>query len=114
MHLFTRKCPASNCCISSPRTGLFGKETATVSSGGEDHRTGYCAPQSDKTRGDVVRQLKLYLQDNGNNPGGGGAAMAVCTLVHWNPAVRDMRTHISKWIMETIKEAYIRADRQYG
>ena len=36
-------------------------------------------------------------------------------FVHWNPAVRDiMRTHISKWIMETIKEAYTWADRQYG
>ena len=32
--------------------------------------------------------------------------------VHWNRNIRDiMRSHISRWIVETVKEAYTRADR---
>ena len=39
-----------------------------------------------------VRQLKLY----------------------WNRNIKDiMRSHISRWIMETVKEAYTQADREY-
>ena len=34
--------------------------------------------------------------------------------VHWNRNIRDiMRSHISQWIVETVKEAYTQADRQY-
>ena len=39
-----------------------------------------------------VRQLKLY----------------------WNRNIKDItRSHISRWIMETVKEAYTQADREY-
>ena len=36
------------------------------------------------------------------------------TFVHWNRNIRDiMRNHISRWIVETVKEAYTQADREY-
>ena len=35
-------------------------------------------------------------------------------FIHWNRSIRDiMRSHISRWIVETVKEAYTQADRQY-
>ena len=35
-------------------------------------------------------------------------------FIHWNSNIRDiMRSHISRWIVETVKEAYTQADRQY-
>ena len=35
-------------------------------------------------------------------------------FIHWNRNIRDiMRSHISRWIVETVKEAYTQADRQY-
>ena len=35
-------------------------------------------------------------------------------FVHWNCNIRDiMRSHISRWIVETVKEAYTQADRVY-
>ena len=46
----------------------------------------------------------------GKNPGGGRQRM----FIHWNRSIRDiMRSHISRWIVETVKEAYTQADRQY-
>ena len=34
-------------------------------------------------------------------------------FIHWNRNLRDiMRSHISRWIMETVKEAYTRAERE--
>ena len=35
-------------------------------------------------------------------------------FVHWKRNIRDiMRSHISRWILETVKEAYTQADRDY-
>ena len=43
--------------------------------------------------------------------GGGGRQRM---FIHWNRNIRDiMRSHISRWIAETVKEAYTQADRQY-
>ena len=56
-----------------------------------------------------VRQLKLYIPDS-ERISGGRQRM----FIHWNRSIRDiMRSHISRWIMETVKEAYTQADRQY-
>ena len=56
-----------------------------------------------------VRQLKLYLRDSERIRGGRQRM-----FVHWNRNIRDiMRSHISRWIMETVKEAYIQADREF-
>ena len=43
------------------------------------------------------------------NPGGDQRM-----FVHWNRNIRDiMRSHISRWIVETVKEAYTQADREF-
>ena len=56
-----------------------------------------------------VRQLKLYIWDSERIRGGRQRM-----FIHWNRSIRDiMRSHISRWIVETIKEAYTQADRQY-
>ena len=60
-----------------------------------------------------VRQLKLYIRDSENIRGGGGVGRQRM-FIHWNRSIRDiMRSHISRWIMETVKEAYTQADRQF-
>ena len=54
-----------------------------------------------------VRQLKLYLRDSEQIWGGQQRL-----FIHWNRTIRDiMRSQISRWIVETVKEAYTRADR---
>ena len=56
-----------------------------------------------------VRQLKLYIRDSERIRGGRQQM-----FIHWNRSIRDiMRSHISRWIVETDKEAYTQADRQY-
>ena len=56
-----------------------------------------------------VRQLKLYIWDSERIRGGRQRM-----FIHWNCNIRDiMRSHISRWIMETVKEAYAQADREY-
>ena len=56
-----------------------------------------------------VRQLNLYLRDSERIRGG-----CQRMFIHWNRNIRDiMRSHISRWIMETVKEAYTRAEREY-
>ena len=32
------------------------------------------------------------------------------SIVHWDPTIDDMKTCISKWIVEVVKDAYFRAD----
>ena len=55
-----------------------------------------------------VRQLKLYLRDSERIRG------RQRIFVHWNRNIRDiMRSHISRWIVETVKEAYTQADREF-
>ena len=54
-----------------------------------------------------VRQLKLYIRDSERIRGGRQRM-----FIHWNRSIRDiMRSHISRWIVETVKEAYTQADR---
>ena len=56
-----------------------------------------------------VRQLKLYIRDSESIRGGRQQM-----FLHWNRSIRDiMRSHISRWIVETVKEAYTQADRQF-
>ena len=56
-----------------------------------------------------VRQLKLYIRDSERIRGGRQRM-----FIHWNRSIRDiMRSQISRWIVETVKEAYTQADRQY-
>ena len=56
-----------------------------------------------------VRQLKLYIRDSERIRGGRQSM-----FIHWNRNIRDiMRSHISRWIVETVKEAYTQADREY-
>ena len=56
-----------------------------------------------------VRQLKLYIRDSERIRGGRQRM-----FIHWNHNIRDIiRSHISRWIVETVKEAYTEADRQY-
>ena len=58
-----------------------------------------------------VRQLKLYIRDSQRI---WGAVSSRWLFIHWNRSIRDiMRSHISRWIVETVKEAYTQADRQY-
>ena len=54
-------------------------------------------------------ELKLYIRDSERIRGGRQRM-----FIHWNCSIRDiMRSHISRWIVETVKEAYTQADRQY-
>jgi len=57
-----------------------------------------------------VRQLKLYIRDTERIRGGRQRL-----FLHWNTAVKDiMASHISRWIVLAVKEAYIRAEKDYG
>ena len=56
-----------------------------------------------------VRQLKLCIRDSERIRGGRQRM-----FLHLNRNIRDiMRSHISRWIVETVKEAYTQADREY-
>ena len=56
-----------------------------------------------------VRQLKLYIRDSERIRGGRQRM-----FIHCNGNIRDiMRSHMSRWIVETVKEAYTQADREY-
>ena len=49
-----------------------------------------------------VRQLKLYIRDSERIRGGRQRM-----FIHWNRSIRDiMSSHISRWIVETVKETY--------
>ena len=52
----------------------------------------------------TVRQLKLYLWESG-----GADNCSFIGTATWD----IMRSHISRWIVETVKEAYSQADRKY-
>ena len=56
-----------------------------------------------------VRQLQLYLRDTERIRGG-----RTRLLLHWDPLIDDIqRTHVSRWLVEVVKEAYTRADLEY-
>ena len=53
-----------------------------------------------------VRQVSLYLRDTAQIRGGRQRL-----LLHWDTDIEDIsRAHVSRWIVETVKEAYDRAD----
>ena len=57
-----------------------------------------------------VKTVETLLTGLRKNPGGGRQRM----FVHWNCNIRDiMRSHISRWMVETVKEAYTQADQEY-
>ena len=56
-----------------------------------------------------VRQLKLFIRDSERIRGD-----CQRMFIHWNCNIREiMRSHISRWIVETVKEANTQADREY-
>ena len=76
-----------------------------------DIHSGYCTSQSVRTVKDAVSGQTTQALPTGYGKDPGGRQRL---FIHWNRAIRDiMRSHISKWIVETVKEAYTRADRHY-
>ena len=105
-----RSHPATTCGISFAGTWFPCKES-NVTGSGVDHRTGiaHLNPSEAERMLCPVRQLKLYIRDS-ERIWGGRQRM----FVHWNLNIRDiMRCHISRWIVENVKEAYTQADRYY-
>ena len=106
-----RKHSTSTCGISTSGTWLPGEESATDAGPWMDHGTWDCPLESDGTGGNVMSHAAAEALHTGlwKNPGG-PARM----FIHWNRSIRDiMRSHISRWIVETVKEAYTQADCQY-
>ena len=100
-----RKHSTSTCGISTSGTWLPGEESAVPG-------IAHLNPTEPERMLCPVRQLKLYIRDSERIGGGGGGGQRM--FIHWNRSIRDiMRSHISRWIVETVKEAYTQADRQY-
>ena len=99
------------CGISTSGTWLPGEESASDAGPWVDHGTRDCPLESDGTGENAMfRETVEALHTGlGKNPGGRQRM-----FIHWNRSIRDiMRSPISRWIMETVKEAYTQADRQY-
>ena len=108
MCVFIGKHPAPTGGISLARTWVSCQESATVAGSGVDLRTGYSPSQPVRSGKDALpcQAIKAISTGLGTNPGG--------MFIHWNCNIRDiMRSHISRWIVETVKEAYTRAERVY-
>ena len=106
-----RKHSTSTCGISTSGTWLPGEESATDAGPWMDHGTGDCSLESDGIGANVMSRstTEALYPGLGKNPGGRQRIN-----IHWNRSIRDiMRSHISRWIVETVKEAYTQADRQY-
>ena len=104
-----RKLSTSTCGISTSGTWLPGEESANDAGPWMDHGTWDCSLEPERMLY-PVRQLKLYIQDSEIIQGGWRQRM----FIHWNRSIREiMRSHISRWIVETVKETYTQADRQY-
>ena len=110
MCVWKRKCPVpTGVLVIGSR--IFGQEPTSVPSSRMDIHSGYCTSQSVRTIKDAVsgQTTQALPMGYGKDPGGRQRL-----FIHWNRAIRDiMRSHISKWIVETVKEAYTRADRDY-
>ena len=111
-----RKHPTTACGISFAGTQFPWEESTTITGSGVDYCTRDCPSQpvrsgEDAVSGQTVKALPMGL---GKSPGGGGGGGVNGCLFHWNRNIRDiMRNHISRWIVETVKEAYTQADREY-
>ena len=109
-----RKRSTPTCGISTSGTWLPGEESAS-DAGPPEWITvpgiAHLNPTEPEKMLCPVRQLKLYIRDSERIRGRGGRQRM---FIHWNRSIRDiMRSHISRWIVETVKEAYTQADRQY-
>ena len=61
-----------------------------------------------------MRQLQLYLRDTETERIRGGGGGGTRLLLHWDPLIDDIqRTHVSRWLVEVVQEAYTRADLEY-
>ena len=112
MHFHQRWCPRSE--ITQAVTGSrFSSEKSTpLASSLVHHYTRDRSSQSTRARTAVVfRQASWTLHPGyeGNSGGGGGGRQRL--FVHWDESIIDISwAHISRWIVETIMEAYNRAD----
>ena len=113
--ILKRKYPAPKLVSLLPEAGFFGQEPATVTGSRMNHSPRYGSFQPGWTRENVmsVQTTQAISKGYRKNPGGGGGGGGHQRLsIHWNRAINGiMRSHISKWTVETVKEAYTRADR---
>ena len=95
--------PTTTCGISFAGTLFPSEESTTVTGSGVDYCTRDCPSQPVQSREDAVSsQIVKALPTH------------QWMFVHWNRHIRDiMRSHISWWIVETVKEAYTQADWDY-
>ena len=111
VYIRKRKYPVSESGFLVTGSRIFGQEQAAVTGFGMDHSPRYHSSQPGWTRENVLSGQTTQAISKGyrKNPGGGGGQRP---FIHWNRAIKDiMRSHISKWIDETVKKAYTRADR---
>ena len=107
-----RKHTATTCGISFAGTWFPSEESATDPGPWVDHRTGDCLVESDGSGENTVpcQTVETLLTGLRERIRGGRQRM----FVHWNRNIRDvMRSHISRWIVETVKEAYTQADGEF-
>ena len=92
-------------------TWLPGEESATDAGAWLDHSTWDCSLECAGTGAYVTSRAAAEALHSGLGKNPGGPAANVHSL---DRSIRDiMRSHISRWIVETVKEAYTQADRQY-
>ena len=116
MSVRERKHSTSTCGISTSGTWLPGEESATDAGPWMDHGTWDRPLESDGTGANVMSRAAAEALHTGlgKNLGGVWGVWRQRMFIHWNRSIRDiMRSHISRWIVETVKEAYTQADRQY-
>ena len=109
-----RKCITTTCGMSFDGNWFPSEESATDPGPWVDHRTGDCPLESDGSGENAVlcQTVETLLTGLRKNPGGGGGRQRM--FVHWNRNIRDiMRSHISRWIVETVKEAYTQAEGEF-
>ena len=96
-----RKHPTTTCGISFAGTWFPCEESTTFTGSRVDLRSGDSPPEPLRSGEDAVscQTVKALPTVNG------------CLFIR---NIRDiMRSHISRWIVETVKEAYTQADREY-
>ena len=97
---------ATTCGISVAVTWFPSEESATDPGPWMDHLARDCPLESDGSRENAVSREIVEALHTGlwKNPGGPSAESQHQGI---------MRSHISRWIVETVKEAYTQADREY-
>ena len=111
MCVHQRKHTATTCGISVAGTWSPSEESATDPGPWMDHRARDCPLESDRSGETAVSRetVEALHTGLGKNPGG-----RQHMFMHCNRNIRDiMRSHISRWIVETVKKAYTQADPEY-